>query len=145
MDHIIYTSGVVHERFPAILIATTTYLNISYENSKQQNRYLWVRKTYLEVWAVPEQSLNFWLTSPTDGDTQLLYRCAALLNQSVVANALGPNFTISQYKLGFRWFNSRFTVHGSQVQYSLTLSRQLNYIIQYNVKTNDLSTMVSCI
>ena len=62
-----------------------------------------------------------------------------------VGNALGPNFTISQYKLGFRWFNSRFTVHGSQVQYSLTLSRQLNYIIQYNVETNDLSTMVSCI
>ena len=28
----------------------------------------------------------------------------------LVANALGPNFTISQYKLGFRWFNSRFTV-----------------------------------
>ena len=36
-------------------------------------------------------------------------------------------------------------IHGFQVQYSLTLSRQLNYIIQYNVKTNDLSTMVSCI
>ena len=81
MDHIIYTSGVVHERFPAILIATTTYLNISYENSKQQNRYLWVRKIYLEVWAVPEQLLNFWLTSPSDSDTQLLYRCAALLKR----------------------------------------------------------------
>ena len=60
----------------------------------------------------------------------------------LVANALGPNLTISQYKLGFRKI---YLVHGSQVQYSLTLSRQLTYIIQYNVKSNDLSTMVSCI